>query len=164
VKILVFLGGTTLIDQNLLAPTREEMVRRSKEREKYGGLANKAVPIGNCVSKLKKWKEHGAEIVYFSSTRKPELLLKSKQTLKAYGFPEGEVYYRGPTKSYAQVAEEINPDAIVEDDCESIGGEKEMVHPNMAPSFRTRIASVVVREFQGLDHLPDNPQELLHRA
>ena len=159
-KILVFLGGTTLVDKNLIAPTREEMVKRSREREKYGGLSGELVPVGNCVSKLKDWKEHGAEIVYFSATRKPEHLLKSKETLKANGFPDGEVYYRGPAKSYAQIAQEINPDVIVEDDCESIGGEKEMIYPNMAQSFKSRIVSIVVKEFQGLDHLPDDPEEL----
>lgn len=160
-KILVFLGGTTLIDKNLIAPTREGMVKRSREREKYGGLSGELVPIGDCLTKLNQWKRHGAEIAYFSATRKPESLLETKKTLTANGFPEGEVYYRGPTGTYAEIAEKINPDVIVEDDCESIGGEKEMIYPNMAPSFKSRIASVVVKEFQGLDHLPNDPNELL---
>jgi hypothetical protein len=160
-RILVFLGGTTLIDRNLVAPTREEMVKRSKEREKYGGLSGEVVPIGNAVSKLKDWRQHGAELAYFSATRKTETLEKTRHALKAFGFPEGQLYFRGPTQSYAQVAEEINPDVIVEDDCESIGGEKEMIHPNMAPSFRLRIKSIVVKEFSGIDHLPDDPQGLI---
>jgi len=160
-KILVFLGGTTLIDRTLVAPTRDEMVKRSKEREKYGGLSGEVVPIGNAVSKLKKWKEHGAEIVYFSATRKAETLQKIEQALKANGFPEGQLHFRGSTRSYAEVAEVIDPDIIVEDDCESIGGEKEMIYPNMASSCKSRIRSVVVKEFGGIDHLPDDPQELI---
>jgi hypothetical protein len=160
-KILVFLGGTTLIDRNLIAPTREEMVRRSIDRDKIGGLSGDVVPIGGCVSKLRRWKESGAEIVYFSATRKPESLEKTKLTAKLWGFPGGEFYFRGPTRSYAEVAEEILPDVIVEDDCESIGGKKEMIYPNLKPEFRARISSIVVKEFEGIDHLPDDPQRLI---
>jgi hypothetical protein len=137
------------------------MVKRSKEREKYGGLSGEIVPIGNAVSKLNKWRERGAEIVYFLATRKAEALQKTEQALRANGFPKGELHFRGPIRSYAQVAEEIDPDVIVEDDCESIGGEAEMIYPNMAPSYKSHIRSVVVKEFGGIDHLPDDPQELI---
>lgn len=52
------------------------------------------------------------------------------------------------------------PDAIIEDDCESIDGTIEMVHLNLRPELRGRIKSIVVREFEGVDHLPDTVAEL----
>ena len=158
-RILVFLGGTTLIDRNLVAPTREEMVKRSIDRDSYGGLSGEVIPIASAVSKLMRWKEHGAELVYFSATRKFENLEKTKRVLKKFGFPEGKLLFRGPTRNYAEVAEEIEPDVIIEDDCESIGGEKEMIFPNISPQSKSRIVSVVVKEFAGIDHLPDDPRE-----
>ena len=48
------------------------------------------------------------------------------------------------------------PDVLVEDDCESIGGEVEMTYPHIRPELKPRIKSVVVREFGGIDHLPDD--------
>ena len=59
------------------------------------------------------------------------------------------------------VAERAVPDVIVEDDCESIGGEIEMTYPRIRPEIKARIISVVIREFGGIDHLPEMPSELL---
>lgn len=53
------------------------------------------------------------------------------------------------------------PDVLIEDDCESIGGEKEMVYPHIKPELRTKIKSIVVEEFEGIDHLPDEIDLLL---
>jgi hypothetical protein len=57
---------------------------------------------------------------------------------------------------------ERRPDVVVEDDCESIGAEQ-MAHRQLSPELRARIVNVVVPEFGGLAHLPDDPQELLRR-
>ncbi|MBU1868283.1 hypothetical protein KJ608_02360 [Patescibacteria group bacterium] len=52
------------------------------------------------------------------------------------------------------------PDILVEDDCESIGGEQEMTYTHIRPSLKEKIKSAVVKEFNGIDHLPDSIQEL----
>jgi hypothetical protein len=53
------------------------------------------------------------------------------------------------------------PNVIVEDDCESIGGEAEMTYPGMRPELKSKIKSVVVKESGGIDHLPDSLTELM---
>ena len=53
------------------------------------------------------------------------------------------------------------PDVIVEDDCESIGGEEEMTCPGIRPELKSTVKSIVVKEFGGIDHLPDNIVELV---
>ena len=55
------------------------------------------------------------------------------------------------------VVERILPNILVED----IGGEKEMVYPHSKPEVRTRIKSIVIKEFGGIDHLPDKMFNLL---
>lgn len=45
------------------------------------------------------------------------------------------------------------PDILIEDDCESIGGEKEMVYPHIKDELKSKIKSIVVKEFEGIDHL-----------
>ena len=52
------------------------------------------------------------------------------------------------------VAESIKPDILLEDDCESIGGQAEMVYPHIQPELQQGIASIVVKEFEGIDDLP----------
>ncbi len=47
------------------------------------------------------------------------------------------------------------PDIIIEDDCESIGGLTEMVYPHIQPELQQGIVSIVVKEFEGIDNLPD---------
>ena len=66
------------------------------------------------------------------------------------------MHFRREGETYGAVAERVMPDVIVEDDCESIGGEAEMTWPQIAPERRARIRSVVVKEFGGIDHLPDD--------
>lgn len=46
------------------------------------------------------------------------------------------------------------------DDCESIGGEPEMTYPHIRADLKPKIKSIVVKEFQGIDHLPDSIEEL----
>ena len=53
------------------------------------------------------------------------------------------------------------PDLLIEDDCKSIGGEAEMIYPHIDPGKKKFIHSIVVREFSGIDHLPDDLDELI---
>ena len=48
------------------------------------------------------------------------------------------------------------PDALIEDNCQSIGGGAEMVYPQVRSDLRQQMTSFVVREFEGIDHLPDD--------
>jgi hypothetical protein len=43
---------------------------------------------------------------------------------------------------------------LIEDDCESIGGEKEMVYPYIKKELKSKIKSVIIKEFEGIDNLP----------
>ena len=63
-------------------------------------------------------------------------------------------------ESYGDVAGREAPDVFIEDDCESIGANK-ITYPQTPPDMRAGIESIVVREFGGLNHLPDSPQALL---
>ena len=47
------------------------------------------------------------------------------------------------------------PDVLVEDDCASIGGAEQMTITNIDTTIKKRMKSIVVREFSGIDWLPD---------
>ena len=52
------------------------------------------------------------------------------------------------------------PDVLIKDNCESIGGDQ-ITYPQIAPALRACIKSIIIPEFGGIDHLPDDPQALL---
>lgn len=159
-KILIFLHGTIIMHRNAARKSREERVKQSIEREESVLNYGSYIPIGNALEKLKNWKRQGAEIIYLSSHESEEDMKKDKSVLQRYNFPEGEVLYRKDGESYKGLAEKIIPDVLIEDDCESIGGEKEMTITFVRPDIKRRTKSVVVKEFQGIDHLPDDIKSL----
>ncbi len=53
------------------------------------------------------------------------------------------------------------PDILIEDDCEGIGGEKEMTYTYIQNDLKSQIKSIPVPEFGGIDHLPDSIEDLL---
>ena len=120
-----------------------------------------SVPIGNSVRKIKAWKKQGATIVYLTSRRRPEEIDIIRSVLERYKFPQGQLLSRKEGEDYKDVAEKVLPDVIVEDDCESIGGEEEMTYPSIKPELKSKIKSIVVKEFGGIDHLPDEIAELM---
>ena len=158
-KIMIFLHGTTIMHKNGFNGTREERVKQVLDGDE--SLADFAayIPVGNVVQKLQAWKQQGAEIVYLSSHMKEEDVEKDKIVIRNYGFPEGQVFFRLSGERYNETAERVLPDILIEDDCESIGGEKNMTYPEIKPELKIRITSVVVKEFGGIDHLPD---DILH--
>ena len=120
------------------------------------------VPVDNAVEKLVKWRNQGADILYMSSHRVPEDVEKDRRVLVKYGFPAGPILYRSrEDESYMDIAEMMSPDVIVEDDCVCIGGEPEMIYPNMSDDAKKRVKSIVVGEFGGIDHLPDDLRRLM---
>lgn len=160
-KILVFLHGTTIMHKNAVGHTREEIVKQVKEKDKSVHDYKSYVPVGNVVKKLQNWKNDGAEILYLSSHETAEDVEKDKFVLKKYGFPDGQVLFRQRGEQYKDIAEKIMPDVLIEDDCESIGGKNEMTITHVKPELKKKIKSIVVKEFSGLDHLPDKISALL---
>jgi hypothetical protein len=153
-KILVFTEGTIFSHRNWIGLAREEVVRRVKEGERPGYAGT--MPISDAAKKVQTWAQAGAEIVYLTSRRKPDDLEQVRATLQQFGFPSSQLAFRKEGEEYKDVAERMMPDVIVEDDCESIGGEIEMTYPRIKPELKTRIKSVVVKEFGGIDYLPDD--------
>ena len=163
-KILVFLHGTIIMHRGAAGHSREERVRQVLDGEASVHDYEAYVPVGNAVEKLQRWQNQGAEIIYLSSHRNPVNVEKDRDVLNRFGFPPGEVLFRHEHQAYEDVAESVLPDVLIEDDCESIGGEGEMVYPHIAPALQQKITSIVVREFEGIDHLPDTVADLFNAS
>ncbi|MFC1727127.1 hypothetical protein ACFL0Y_01265 [Patescibacteria group bacterium] len=119
------------------------------------------IPVGKAVKKLKTWKDQGAEILYLTSRKERGQIEDVKKVLKKYGFPDGQLLFRRKGEKYQDVAERILPDVLIEDDCESIGGINEMTITFVNPKIKAKIKSIPVKEFGGIDHLPDKISDLL---
>ncbi len=145
VTIMIFTEGTILGPENIL--------------ELY--FHARYVPIGGCVRKLRLWAEQGAEIVYITSRKSEKQVGTIRALLEKYGFPRVRLHYREKRESYKDVVERIRPDILIEDDCRSIGGQWQMCSTHVEPDLKSKIKSIVVKEFKGIDHLPDDLQELL---
>lgn len=160
-KIMIFLHGTAIMHKSGLGVTREERVKQVIQGDDLS-LHNYAsyVPVENAVKKIKGWQEQGAEILYLSSHTTLADVNKDRLVLKTYGFPEGKIFYRTSGLRYRDIAETVLPDVLIEDDCESIGGEQEMTITYVRPAYKKRITSIVVKEFGGIDHLPNTLVEL----
>lgn len=113
------------------------------------------VPISNAVDKLCIWKNQGVDILYLSFHRNRKGIKADKSVLKKFGFPNGRIIYRKKNLEYNDLIEKIKPEILIEDDCESIGGEEEMVITHIDPVLKRKIKFVVVKEFEGIDHLPN---------
>lgn len=179
--ILIFTEGTVLMHGSAKGKTREEIVQQSKEfgiqmEEKSltfqdtasyetdpGGIHDYQgyIPTHNAVEKIKKWKEQGATIFYLSSRRVKGEIEAIRNVLQQYGFPDFQnLLYRQQDEDYKDVAEILMPDILIEDNCESIGGEREMMYTHMSADAKARVHSVIVVEFSGIDYLPDNLGQL----
>lgn len=114
------------------------------------------VPIKNSVKKLNKWKESKAEILYLTSRTKSEEIQQIKNVLKRHNFPKGELLFVKGAEKYKDIIERIRPDIFIDDNCESIGGNdiKEQINQKLD------IKIIIVKEFEGIDDLPDNPSKL----
>jgi len=141
--------------------SHEEILRQIADGDETVYDFASYIPVGNAVQKLKTWQEQGAEIEYLSSRRVAEELARDKSVLAKYGFPKGPIHFRQSGESYKDLAERIIPDVLIEDDCESIGGEQQMTMTFVKPDIRQKIKSIVVKEFGGIDHLPDILNDLL---
>ena len=159
-RLLVFLHGTTLMHAGAVGRTREQRVAQVRAGNDptlhdYGAY----VPVGGAVAKLWRWQRQGASISYLSSHRDPDAVAADARVLRRHGFPPGRVLARQPGQSYGELAAGELPDVLIEDDCESLGA-GQITYPQIPPDVRGRIRSIVVPEFGGIDHLPDDPREL----
>lgn len=160
-KIMVFLHGTILMHPGGTGRTRQERVRQVLDSDESLYDFAAYVPVGEAVQKLQSWRDQGAEIVYLSSHRGTEDVEKDLEVLRKHAFPLGPVYFRQGDEGYGAVATRVLPDVLIEDDCESIGGLEQMTYPQIEPDIRAKIKSIVVKEFGGIDHLPDDILELV---
>ena len=158
-KILIFTEGTILMHKSAAGHTREEIVRQVTEKDHSVKDYSSYIPIGNSPKKITKWKQQGAKIFYLASRRKPEQIKDIKNVLKRYNFPDGELLFRKEGEEYKDVAETMIPDVFIEDDCESIG-EDEVTITHVNPKIRAKIKSIHIKEFVGIDHLPNKIQDL----
>ena len=118
------------------------------------------VQVGNANRKLSTWLRQSAEIHYLSSHRAEADVVQDQAVLERAGFPPGRVWFRQPRQEYRDVVATIQPHVLIEDDCESIGGMKEMTYPTLDAASKDRVHSIVVAEFGGIDHLPDSVDDL----
>src|SRR3990167_1917464 len=161
-KILVFLHGTLIMHKNAEGKSREERVRQVENLDSSIRDYASYIPVGNSVEKLKSWQKQGAEILYLSSHETAEDVEKDRLVLEKYDFPKGQIFYRQNGESYKDIAEKIIPTVLIEDDCESIGGEKEMTITFVKPEIKQRIKSIIIKEFSGIENLPNNLDDLIN--
>lgn len=157
---MVFLHGTAIMHKGGLGKTPEERGKQVEEKEKSVHLYENYVPVDNADEKLRKWVQQGVEIVYLSSHQNEEDIKKDIKVLTEYNFPDAPVLYRHNNETYAEIAERVMPNILIEDDCKSIGGEPEMTYPHINSQKKRLIKSIVVKEFSGIDSLPDSLEEL----
>lgn len=159
-RLLVFLHGTVLMHAGGVGVPRGERVAQVRANHPTVGEYAAYVPVGDAVAKLRRWQDAGAVIDYLSSHRDPEDVARDALVLRTHGFPDGRVLARRPGESYGDVAGREAPDVLIEDDCESIGA-GQITYPQIPSAVRAQIKSIVVPEFGGIDHLPDDPQALV---
>ena|SRR6266566_6462961 len=160
-RLIIFLHGTVIMHPSASGRTREERVAQVRiGADPTLHQYVKYVPIDNAVAKLGRWREQGVQIDYLSSHRSSGDVAKDDLVLQRYGFPYGRVLARADGEGYGQIAAREMPDVLIEDDCESIGA-NEITYLQIRPELRSRIKSIIIPEFGGIDHLPDASESLL---
>ena len=147
--------------KNAVGHSREEIVKQVEKNEESVHDYASYIPIGNAVKKVATWKNQRAEILYLTSRREPNEIADIKNVLKISGFPEGQLLFRQDNEEYNDVAEITIPDVLIEDNCESIGGIDEMTITHVKPQIKEKIKSIPIKEFGGIDHLPDKTSALV---
>ncbi len=157
--------------KSALDKQRKEIVKQIKQNEASVKDYKNYIPIGNASNKLSNWNKQGVKIAYLSALKKSKLVRADETTKKLnvdkiildkYKFPKGRVYHRKPNERYKNVIGRMKPlpDIIIEDDCESIG-KQEITYNSLDDKLKKRIKSVIVKEFGGIEHLPDNINDLI---
>lgn len=138
-KIMVFIEGTTF-------KTRFPMFLFTK----YGYK-----PIGNAVEIVNAWQKEG-HVIYLCSYVRKRRYNFIKQIIDFYGMKYIEILCREKGEQYSEIVERIKPDILIEDDCKSIGGQKEWCITNVKEEIKAGIRSIIVPEFKGIDDVKVN--------
>lgn len=155
-KILIFTEGTILMHSSGFDVSREERVLQVKNFFARAPRDFKSyIPVENSVETVKSWVSKGFEIYYLTSRRTLDEIADIQNVLIKNGFPSGQLLFRNKGEKYKDVAEKLLPDILIEDDCESIGGEPEMTYTNVDPKIKSKIKHIAVKEFGGIDKLAD---------
>jgi quercetin dioxygenase-like cupin family protein len=117
------------------------------------------IPTKGAVEKLNKWKDNGAKIAYLSPYKTSDKNEQTKEVLKKFGFPEGELFFRQRKDEYMDVIKKIKPDIMIDDNCASISY-FDTIEPKIEETMKTK--PITVKEFGGLEQLPDDPKELVN--
>ena len=118
------------------------------------------VPIGNAVNIISSWQRQGANIIYCTSRRKKQAADMANILLK-YNFCGCCLVAREPKERYCDIVEALRADILIEDDCRSIGGARQMCIHRVNAQVKQQIKSIVVSEFKGIDHLPCDISDLM---
>lgn len=160
-KILIFTEGTAIMHSSAVGKSRAERVLQSSENAPELDNFRAYVPNADVVGKLNRRQTQGAEIHYLTSRTLPNEIADVQAVLHQFGFPDAtNLHFKQAHESYADVAEKVMPDVLIEDDCESIGGETQMTHPHLRAEAKKWIHSIVTKEFAGIDDLPDDVSRL----
>lgn len=141
--------------------SRGEIVKQVIENEPSVSDYASYVPVGDASAKLTAWKDQGAEIIYLTSRKKPGEISDIRNVLQKFNFPKSQLFFRKENESYAQVAETIMPNILIEDDCESIGGVDEMTYTHLTHEAKEKIKLITIKEFGGIDYLPNEIDKLV---
>lgn len=155
-KIMVFTEGTALMFKSGANLSRDERVKMSQAKEQSVYDFASYLPAGKAVEKIKKWSDQGAQMYYLTSRQTKEEINQIQNVLSTYHFPDSQnLVFRKKGEEYKDVVQRIMPNILIEDDCESIGA-NEITYPHIRADLKPKIKSIIVREFQGIDHLPDD--------
>lgn len=139
---MIFIEGTTFYTKPLL----------------FLFSKNGYVPIGNAVKIINDLYSSGNEIYLCSYVRKNRYNF-IKSVVDYYGINYTEILCRDKKEQYSDLVEKIIPDILIEDDCKSIGGEKQWCITHVRDDIKRNIKSIIVEEFKGIDNIEINTNE-----
>lgn len=135
-KIMIFIEGTTFY-------TKPFLFLFSKKGYE---------PLGKSIKIVNDLFDRGNEIYLCSYVRKNRYSF-IKSIMDYYKVKYTQILCRDKGENYSDLVEHVRPDILIEDDCTSIGGEKEWCITNVREDIRTNIKSIIIEEFTGIDHI-----------
>lgn len=135
-KIMIFIEGTTFFTKPFLFLFSKKGYR----------------PLGNSIKIVNDLFDVGNEIYLCSYVRKNRYRF-IKSIMDYYKVKYTQILCRDKGEQYCDLVERVRPDILIEDDCASIGGEKEWCITNVREDIRKNIKSIIVEEFRGIDHI-----------
>lgn len=135
-RIMIFVEGTTFY-------TKPPLFLFTK----YGYK-----PIGNAVNTVNSLYNKGHCIFLCSYVHKTRHAF-IKSVIDFYGMKYTEILCRNKGEQYSELVERVRPDILIEDDCKSIGGQKECCITNVRKEIKATIHSIIVPEFAGIDNI-----------